>query len=101
LQSVIASSVEVNCLNAEVSMKFNAQNRCNLIILYTQVLDLLYLLVKYGYYAAIDDINALIVPLVSLLNGMNDKLFPNATTEENNLFTMVRLLISSQYIILL
>lgn len=54
----------------------------------------MYLLVKYGYYAAIDDINALIVPLVSMLNGMNDKLFPDATTDENNLFTMVRLLVS-------
>ena len=29
-----------------------------------------------------------------MLNGMNDKLFPDATTDENNQFTMVRLLVS-------
>ena len=46
-----------------------------------KVLDLLYLLVKYGYYADLGDINVLMPPLISLLNGMNDKPFPNASDE--------------------
>ena len=40
------------------------------------MLGLLYLLVEYGYYDDLDDINALITPLVSLLNGKNDKATP-------------------------
>ena len=36
------------------------------------MLDLLYLLVKYGYYDDLRDVNELIPPLVSLLNGKND-----------------------------
>ncbi|XP_065909470.1 inositol 1,4,5-trisphosphate-gated calcium channel ITPR1-like [Dysidea avara] len=67
--SVIASLVNVNNLNAEV-------------------LNLLFLLVKYGYYADINDINALITPLLSLLNGKNDKEFPYATPDENDHFTL-------------
>ena len=41
-----------------------------------KVLDLLYLLVKYGYYADLQDINVLTPPLISLLDGMNDMPFP-------------------------
>ena len=55
------------------------------------MLDLLYLLVKYGYFDAIKDINELIPSLVSLLNGKNDKLFPEANSNENDLFRQVRL----------
>ena len=54
-----------------------------------KVLDLLYLLVKYGYYADLKDINALMPPLISLLNGMNDKPFPNASDEQSISFRKV------------
>jgi len=54
------------------------------------VLDLLYLLVKYGYYADLNDINVLMPPLISLLNGMNDKPFPNASDDQSALFRMVK-----------
>ena len=46
-----------------------------------KVLELLYLLVKYGYYSNLEDIKALIPPLVSLLYGKNDKPFPGASDE--------------------
>jgi len=48
------------------------------------------LLVKYGYYANIDDINMLITPLMSLLNGKNDKPFPAANDEGSKLFRKAR-----------
>ena len=54
-----------------------------------QVLDLLYMLVKYGYYADLKDINALMPPLLSLLNGMNDKPFPDASDEQSIHFRKV------------
>ena len=54
-----------------------------------KVLDLLYLLVKYGYYADLKDINVLMPPLISLLNGMNDKPFPNASDEQSISFRKV------------
>ena len=54
------------------------------------MLDLLYLLVKYGYYDDIKDINELIPSLVSLLDGKNDKLFPEANSNESDLFRRVR-----------
>ena len=54
-----------------------------------KVLDLLYLLVKYGYYADLKDINVLMPPLISLLNGMNDKPFPNASDEQSVSFRKV------------
>ena len=50
---------------------------------------MLYLLVKYGYYDDLDDINALIPSLVSLLNGKNDKPFPKANDEESVLYRKV------------
>ena len=55
------------------------------------MLDLLYLLVKYGYFDDIKDINELIPSLVSLLSGKNDKLFPEANSNESDLFRQVRL----------
>ena len=33
-------------------------------------------LVKYGYYGDIEDIKKLLVPLLSLLDGRNDKPYP-------------------------
>ena len=54
------------------------------------MLDLLYLLVKYGYYDDLEDINVLIIPLVSLLNGKNDKPFPEANNEQSDPYRMVR-----------
>lgn len=52
------------------------------------------MLVKYGYYADLDDINALIIPLVSLLNGKNDRPFPKANNEESQSYREVRELLS-------
>ena len=54
------------------------------------MLDLLYLLVKYGYYDDLDDINALIPSLVSLLNGKNDKPFVGANSDESVSYREVR-----------
>ena len=54
------------------------------------MLDLLYLLVKYGYYDDLDDINSLIPSLVSLLNGKNDTPFPNANDEQSITYRQVR-----------
>ena len=64
------------------------------------MLDLLYLLVKYGYYADLDDINVLMPPLISLLNGMNDKPFPNASDDQSATFRMVQLCAVKSFIIL-
>ena len=50
------------------------------------MLNLLCSLVKYGYYASLDDINELIHPLVSLLDGKNDKPHPDANSEASSLF---------------
>ena len=54
------------------------------------MLDLLHLLVKYGYYDDLEDINALIPSLVSLLNGKNDKPFPRANEDESISYREVR-----------
>ena len=59
------------------------------ISLSSKVLDLLYLLVKYGYYADLSDIDELMPHLVSLMNGMNDKPFPGASTDQSTQFRMV------------
>ena len=58
-------------------------------IILLQVLGLLYLLVEYGYYDDLDDINALIAPLVSLLNGKNDKPTPLANDDASALYRQV------------
>ena len=47
------------------------------------------MLVKYGYYANLNDINALIPPLVSLLDGKNDKPYPEANPEQSSDFQQV------------
>ena len=54
------------------------------------MLDLLYLLVKYGYYDDLRDINKLIPPLVSLLNGKNDRPHPDANSVASEPFRDVR-----------
>ena len=57
------------------------------------MLDLLYLLVKYGYYANLKDINALIPSLVSLLDGKNDKPFPEANNDQSMPFREVKMVV--------
>ena len=46
------------------------------------MLNLLNLLIKYGYYANLDDIKKLIPLLVSLLNDESVKLFHEANDEK-------------------
>ena len=46
------------------------------------MVDLLYLLIKYGYYANVGDINSLMPPLLYLLDGKNDKPSTQAPKEE-------------------
>ena len=48
-----------------------------LIVLVDQVLRLVYCLVKFGHYGNIDDMKQLLDPLLSLLNGRNDKPYPH------------------------
>ena len=64
------------------------------------MLDLLYLLVKYGYYANLNDINALIPSLISLLNGKNDKPFPDANDDQSYPFREVKMVVCT-YILLI
>lgn len=54
-----------------------------------QVIDLLHLLVKYGYYANLADIENLMPLLISLLDGSNDKPSIQASKEEHKDFTKV------------
>ena len=42
-----------------------------------QVLRLVHYLVKYGFYYKSTDIKMLLEPLMSLLDGRNDKPYPN------------------------
>lgn len=42
-----------------------------------QVLRLVHALVQFGYYGDIDEVKALLGPLLSLLDGRNDKPFPH------------------------
>ena len=58
-----------------------------------QVLELLHLLVKYGYYSNQLDINELIPLLISLLDGKYDKPFPDANPDQAELFLMVTFLL--------
>lgn len=48
------------------------------------------MLVKYGYYDDLEDINELIPSLLSLLSGKNDKPFPKANDEESLSYREVR-----------
>ena len=43
------------------------------------VLDVLALLVKYGYYDAPDDVDAVLKPLVEVMNGFTDVPFLQTT----------------------
>ena len=54
------------------------------------MIDLLYLLVKYGYYGNLDDINNLMPPLLSLLNGLSDKPSIQASKKEVDNFKKVQ-----------
>jgi len=45
-------------------------------MLLADVLSVLALLVKYGYYDDKDDVDAVLHPLVDVLNGFKDSLFP-------------------------
>lgn len=62
-----------------------------------QVIDLLHLLVKYGYYANLADIENLMPLLISLLDGSNDKPSIQASKEEHKDFTKVLI---THYIVL-
>ena len=82
--------IDVNNFNAEVNNLMYLHVAVYVCMcLSLKVLDLLYLLVKYGYYADLGDINVLMPPLISLLNGMNDKPFPNASDEQSVSFRKV------------
>ena len=59
-----------------------------------KVLELLYLLVKYGYYSNLEDIKALMPPLISLLDGGNDKPFPGASNHQSIRFRKVNTMIN-------
>lgn len=45
-------------------------------LLLAEVLSVLALLVKYGYYDDTEDVNAVLHPLVDVLDGFKDLLFP-------------------------
>lgn len=54
------------------------------------MIDLLYLLVKYGYYANLDDISSLMPLLLSSLDGMNDQPSIQASKDETDDFKKVQ-----------
>lgn len=45
-----------------------------------RVLDVLSLLVKYGYYDDSDDVEQVLIPLVDVMNGLTDVPFTPPTT---------------------
>ena len=53
------------------------------------MIDLLHLLVKYGYYANLADIKSLMPLLISLLDGLNDKPSIQFSKDELEDFTKV------------
>ena len=67
---VIASQTEDNWLMAEV-------------------LSVLALLVKYGYYDDPDDVNAVLRPLVDVLNGFEDLPFPESEDQLQGLANII------------
>ena len=67
---VIASQTEDNWLMAEV-------------------LSVLALLVKYGYYDDSDDVNAVLRPLVDVLNGFEDLPFPESEDQLQGLANII------------
>ena len=46
-----------------------------------QVLRLVHYLVSFGFYYKVEDIKKLLEPLMSLLDGRNDKPYPNIIGE--------------------
>ena len=52
-------------------------NICTDLFTVFQVLRILHYLAKFGYYGDMDDIEQLMIPLLSLLDGRNDKPYPN------------------------
>ena len=44
----------------------------------SQVLRLVHCLVSFGHYGDMDDMKQLLAPLLSLLDGRNDKMYPTA-----------------------
>ena len=51
-------------------------------VLVPQVLRLVHCLVSFGYYGDMDDMKQLLIPLLSLLDGRNDKLYPETAGME-------------------
>ena len=70
MPKVIASQTEDNWLMAEV-------------------LSVLALLVKYGYYDDPDDVNAVLRPLVDVLNGFEDLPFPESEDQLQGLANII------------
>ena len=46
-----------------------------------QVLRLVHYLVKFGYYGELEDIKSLLGPMLSLLDGRNDKPYPDKASK--------------------
>ena len=64
--SQVASEVKVNVLTADV-------------------LDVLQLLVKYGYYDDKQDVDDVLEPLITVLDGMSDSLYFTEKSSESEL----------------
>ena len=84
--------IDMNNFNTKVNHLI-CNNTCSCMYLILKVLELLHLFVKYGYYSNLKDIKALMPPLISLLNGVNDKPFPGANDEQSIPFRKVNTMI--------
>ena len=73
--------IDINKYNAEVNNFQCIITNMHAHELSLKVLNLLYLLVKYGYYHNLRDIHALMEPLISILSGMNDKTSSDTSSE--------------------
>ena len=85
--------IDVNNFNAEVNYLL-CKDTYPCMYLSLKVLELLYLLVRYGYYSNSEDINALMPSLITLLNGEKDKPFPGANDTQSIPFRMVNTMIN-------
>ena len=85
--------IDVNNFNAKVNYLL-CKDTYPCMYLSLKVLELLYLLVRYGYYSNSEDISALMPSLITLLNGEKDKPFPDANDEESKSFRMVNAMIN-------
>ncbi|CAH1800283.1 unnamed protein product [Owenia fusiformis] len=77
----------------EVFLEENKDMTASLIghnMLVEQVLRLVHYLVKYGYYGQTDDIKKLLGPLLSLLDGRNDKPYPVVSGVSENVLSHYR-----------